>query len=271
MLNGMSGLILGNRAAVRTRNDSSTTSSSTRSSGRARANAMLRKRMATSSADNMTWGSAKNTETLYASAEPTGGSSVKEEFYHFLINNKISAIIDLRPDTSIDAANRYYPESTLADSLSYGDISVHAKAVDNHSMIRTVTLEIRSHSACRRDSDALTHEIEVSHFLGWKDFSTINPDDLKQLGERLIRNAELSKNNLVHCRGGVGRTGTLITYAQVKRALQSQHSREKIPLDQIEKMVERQIDANRRVRLAGCIETPGQHELVVETLKRDHN
>jgi protein tyrosine phosphatase len=64
------------------------------------------------------------------------------------------------------------------------------------------------------DEDNTSHEVTHYHYRAWQDFSVPTGTDEKaliNLIKKIRTELELGKNTIVHCTGGVGRTGTFIT------------------------------------------------------------
>jgi protein tyrosine phosphatase len=114
-------------------------------------------------------------------------------------------IVDLTTLHDIQEEERYYP-STFEDPLNLKDFKISLIKEDGffkeYSIIEKSTNEEKI--------------IRRYHFQNWKDFSAVTVpilDDLVKLLEK--------ENNLwVHCRAGVGRTGTLITALFLKRMVE---------------------------------------------------
>jgi protein tyrosine phosphatase len=65
-----------------------------------------------------------------------------------------------------------------------------------------------------------TTTIQRCHYKDWKDFSAISVDSLKTLIEKVQPYSNSKFPIWVHCRAGVGRTGTLITAITLKEKIQ---------------------------------------------------
>ena len=114
-------------------------------------------------------------------------------------------------DQKTGGVTKYYPE-TLDEIMKYGSMSVKLiKITDGTS---TYQIENVATGAVKN--------INRFHYADWKDFGTVSMPTLNLL-VRKIETLSPNPKNLVwiHCRAGVGRTGTLITALILKEKIKS--------------------------------------------------
>ncbi len=151
-------------------------------------------------------------------------------FYKALKANKISFIVQLtnfaeQPVKDKDLldcdckvkADRYFADKANEDFiLSKHDYSastakVHTKSVDSTTYLNT---EIRKLEFTDENSTE-KYEVTHIHYRAWQDFSVPVGEDQKNLFKiiKFIRDEKVNnkKNTIVHCTGGIGRTGTFIS------------------------------------------------------------
>lgn len=105
---------------------------------------------------------------------------------------------------------KYYPDE-LNKTMKYGSMSVKLIEVSGH----TYTYQIKNAETL------VVKNIKRYHYADWKDFGAVS---LSALGT-LIQNVETLSPNpkdlvWIHCRAGVGRTGTLITALVLKEKIE---------------------------------------------------
>jgi protein-tyrosine phosphatase len=89
--------------------------------------------------------------------------------------------------------------------------------VDTTATVKTVSVDkVKFHNAEVRvleftDEDGKSkHTVTHIHFLGWLDFSVPADDQILPIIQFIKSEKDLAKNTIVHCTGGIGRTGTFI-------------------------------------------------------------
>ena len=109
--------------------------------------------------------------------------------------------------------------------------------------------------------DHHTREVRQLHMVNWPDGSIIRPDSLYQLLQCADEHAD-GNPIIVHCMGGIGRTGTFIAahslFHDMKKTLQGK---------QIEFDVLKRIQAMRKLRFGSVVAEPEQYVLIIETLE----
>lgn len=219
----------------------------------------------------MPWGVDRKFQ-LYISPDPT--SSLTEpyqapaaikQFYLEAIHRKIAHIFDLRHPTEISNImdfNEYYPLKAN-ETLDFNGLAVtHIKTVHLFDFLQSIELLIKSPNTMGNDQD---YSLEILHVLNWPDFDAIPAHQLIQLGNLLLNKSD-HNNVLVHCLGGSGRTGTLVTFAQLKLRFLLGDSTIAIPENNKRSYIQAQIEHNREIKGGAFIETPDQLKTIFSAL-----
>lgn len=200
---------------------------------------------------------------LFATKRPTADPQYRAFFYEALLENDVTHIVDLRESEDV---GDYRPAP--GETCVYGPLRVtggRRRSADGlmfHSL-----LGLGKANTLLSEND---HTVEVFHFRGWPDFGVISPQRLRDLGALVNGILKQEQGVVVHCRGGVGRTGTLVTYCQTKAQLdelvaQGGTITESVIFD----LVNAQRGENVKSRRRGCMETFNQIDLVKNTLRED--
>lgn len=134
------------------------------------------------------------------------------EIFWTAVLEEFPIIFDLT--TIADLSNgvtKYYPEE-LNQTLTYGSMSVKLIGIsDDTHTYQIKNVQTRAEKTIKR-----------LHYVNWKDFSTVSLSKLQLLVEKAEDLSPRPKDLLwIHCRAGVGRTGTLITALVLKEKIQS--------------------------------------------------
>jgi len=204
-----------------------------------------------------------------------GGKFAKDNtqlaFYRALKANKISFIVQLtnfaeQPVKDLHIcqckvkADRYFAnKANEVFTLSKPDYSpstakVLTKSVDLTTYLNT---EIRKLEFTDENSKE-KYEVTHIHYRAWQDFSVPTGEDQKTLMKiiKLIRDEKVNKkkNIIVHCTGGIGRTGTFISAVLTSN------------LDKDKKFNLVNFILKLREKRADFVETDGQVELVMKNM-----
>lgn len=130
-----------------------------------------------------------------------------EIFWKAILKNQ-AAIFDLTTPRD-SGITKYYPEE-LNSAINYGSISVKLTKFNSKTSIYQIT----------NTKTGTIKTIKRYHYTDWKDFGAISVSSLDTLVKEAERMRLKSKDLLwVHCRAGVGRTGTLITAIILKEKI----------------------------------------------------
>lgn len=119
-------------------------------------------------------------------------------------------IIDLREPSKLEV---YYPQD-LEHSVQYGDMKIH--------LLSKEELNINCHVFSYKientaDSSQKAKIVKRVNYFGWNDHGIIDKEELGYLVDLLTQASKQELNQpIVHCRAGVGRTGTLIAATILK-------------------------------------------------------
>lgn len=219
--------------------------------------------------------------TLYGASEPIGNAFTVAQtntetaiFFTELVEKNISVVMDLRHPSEIhrDNLNLSYPEK-LGEHRLFENTRVTclgAQRLGEHLACSTIAIQAHSNNQNAPNTSVHSYGAQCHryHYLGWSDMGTIPPNDLIGLGNILLDLSHRGANVLVHCMGGAGRTGTLITYLQTKARLLQSGNAPLSPLDNVHR-IRQQILRNRDVRGGNFVEVPEQLDLILQALRQE--
>lgn len=220
--------------------------------------------------------SVERPAALYGSSEPIGTAANEFEavtetakFFSELVDKKISVVMDLRHPKEINEGNLNlsYPEgrgeTRAFDQMLVTCLGVQRLGLNLAHSVLTVRTQPNNQNA---SNPPVVTEVHRYHYLKWPDMEVIPPIELINLGKILFELSSQGTNLLVHCMGGAGRTGTLVTYLQSKyRLIQPNNARLNTP-ENINK-IRQQIIRNRKVRGGDFVEVPEQLDLILQALR----
>ncbi len=136
-------------------------------------------------------------------------------FHQMLMDNKVGLIVDLTLPSERDDTARYVPASGKV--LCAQGQSLQVACGKKSRLLRE---KIHMKELCLRDG-ANVQTVKRLHFKGWPDQGVISSKNLTSLADRVESlNPDPSKPIVVHCRAGVGRTGTLMSFIAARKRLQ---------------------------------------------------
>lgn len=198
-----------------------------------------------------------------------------ETFLHMASPSAKNVIIDLRTPMSRDPRDFEYCPRVLGEIVTVRD-------QDN----RKIEIECTGHevTACgllhRKElrvqaSNQPPRNLTVFRAQNWPDHGVIRPAELQQLRAVLDRQIADGAHVTVHCRAGVGRTGTLLAYAKAHRkifsagALSDMLIGGQLDRNRLLECVASAVIEGRFERGAAFVQTQEQLELIVQTLEID--
>ena len=154
-------------------------------------------------------------------------------FYSMLLETDSRTVVNLtnsadeKPDYLgvIDLHSSYWPELGSGDSYisSKTEIVVKTTAIDEYDGYDIVTLSVlkkNTHAGLNQE-ESMPKKVKVFHFKGWPDHSIPSGNNLRQFTTFMdhVAQSRYSDNKVVHCRAGVGRSGTFIVLEQLKQGI----------------------------------------------------
>ncbi len=188
-------------------------------------------------------------KTFIASQAPIAGVDA-ELFWSIAQSQKDVIILDLTNEN--DKIAPYYPESGK-EILFETSLVKHIHREDSHKDLAIHTYEIK------KSEEATGQTIQRANFSAWPDHGTIDVGTLGELVDSI--NKQFSDKTVwVHCRAGVGRTGTVIAACLLK----DQIEKEKVSMDTLNDTLVEIILSMRAQRNHLMVQTPGQLELLMQ-------
>jgi len=159
-------------------------------------------------------------------------------------------IVDIT--TLRDGISPYFPlggrEFYETGSVEY----VNSQEMGEHLTLFTYKVQI----------DGNTKQVQRLHFSGWKDFDVTDMGQLIEITKIIDKKMGVGKVPIVHCRAGVGRTGTLISTL----ALRNMEKQGLLSQGNINETFKDVVMTGRRCRGPGFIQTEEQLEVVKAAL-----
>lgn len=197
---------------------------------------------------------------LIAAQQPNGTAAENERFLKML-QQKADAVIDLRKTSDLRSQSAHYD---LPQRNSFNrDVKLESVSQDKLLGIPRKKLNIKNGQKSK--------EVDIVQFRNWPDHGVVSTDQLRQLRDVLLSYLDQGKSAVVHCRAGIGRTGTLITYAELHNKLVRQNANKLSVKDVIKETIETIVNL-RRARGKDFVQTSEQTALVVRAIFEDlHN
>lgn len=107
-----------------------------------------------------------------------------------------------------------------------------------------------------------TREVQRLHFSGWIDFDGTSIETLERLVNIITEKMGENKVPIIHCRAGVGRTGTLISTITLKNMIDQGI----VTSENINEKIEEVIITGRKCRGPGFVQTKEQFQVIKEAV-----
>lgn len=189
-------------------------------------------------ANRMTEGIATRFD-LIASQAPLQGNEAL--FWQWIFENEYS-ILDLTTLADQDnGVTKYYPEA-IDETFQAGPYFI--KLIEKEGLLRKYQITFENE----------TKEFPRFHLTRWQDFSEGSLEILTELVKIVEKNPKM----LIHCRAGIGRTGTLITAVLLKEKIE----KGEITKENFDESLNNLILSLREKRGPGFVQTCAQFEML---------
>ena len=181
----------------------------------------------------------------------------KEDFWRMVYEKNSPMIVNLTSpdDEKSNKTSLYWPSKPDIEVSSEMTVKRLSEHPDGKFVIRTFEIARRGHGS---------KQVTMIHYTGWPDQGVLERTDLEKLAMH-VKNSEKDTSDkgptVVHCSAGVGRTGTVITYLQVKKQL-SEKSKEHLTQGELNDFILR----GRKERGSSFVQTKAQYELLYKEL-----
>ena len=184
-----------------------------------------------------------------ATQYPPNNDAARGDFWRMALENKTGLIMDLTQPGS-EQLQPYYPQ-TLDKPARYGDIMVtcthlDAKGVSSYSITDTVT--------------GKTSMLNRYHVSWWEDKTPLPTEQLAQLAFILGEKDYSTSSVTVHCRAGIGRTGTALVATMLRDLVKNNA----LQPDKVQETIDDLILKAREARGPKTVQTAGQRESLVQ-------
>ena len=186
-------------------------------------------------------------------------------FYQMLWDNSTDTVVNLTNEK--DKLPKYYPSVPSGKSLprSCGSNPTMRMAVDSVKQLNdngdtVTTLKLYDKHKVR--------SVKVYNYVNWPDHGAPSINDTKnfdQFVDHVSKEGTGKSRTVVHCRAGVGRTGTFIVYNELKKRIQSGN----ITKDNLKETVDNLILTARAQRGEFVVQTSQQYEFILNLGKKE--
>lgn len=191
-------------------------------------------------------------------------------FWNAVREHSVSVIIDLT--NANDAKDRdwknYCPAKPLR-KMNFNGFSVSETFFQGARNIAKLFNKNDQQQSLTINSDNASNSLERIKFTQWPDFGAVEPKvliDLADLAESLAKNK--TGPILIHCRAGVGRTGTVMSFMAAREILSKKHAAiDTVPdMEAILRTVLEVVAKGRLDRGPSFVQTSEQFALIVDAL-----
>lgn len=198
-------------------------------------------------------------QKIIAAQQPNGTENGIRNFLS-LVKDQADVVIDLRNDGERDANDHAFDYTPLSDdSEIFDDIMVSMESAHELGETRKLELQLSDENSEKNTT--------VFQYKKWPDYGVISSKELRGLS-KLLDGIDKNKSVVVHCRAGVGRTGTLLAYSSLFQQL-CQDNGSKISKGELIYKVIEEVYNLRLQRGIDAVQTEDQFKLIYDTLKED--
>lgn len=159
-------------------------------------------------------------------------------------------VVDLT--TPKDGIDPYYPTQGKQDYSGAAVELKQTRKIANNLILYTYNVT----------ADKETREVQRLHFSGWKDFNGTSKENLNKLVDNITAKMDEGKTPIIHCRAGVGRTGTLISTITLKNLIKQGVATS----ENIDEKMKEVIMTGRKCRGPLFVQTEEQFEVIKQAV-----
>lgn len=196
-------------------------------------------------------------------------------FYRLMFQEPDSFVVDLRSESDLAGSSFDYcpPVGHLVSipgDVKGGNVEVETleETFNDTNQTNQVTIKLTV--------DGHSRLIQVTQWRHWPDHGVIEPAQLRQLRANLAEQSEMGASPIVHCRAGVGRTGTLLMYSKLHDQLLGTQAgaalmkaNGQVSKEKLREAVMLAVAEGRLERGPLFVQTVDQFKLILKTLEQD--
>ncbi|WP_067522322.1 tyrosine-protein phosphatase [Endozoicomonas ascidiicola] len=213
-----------------------------------------------------------------ATQAPLIGAKDKDQnsipaFFSMIKNSDSDTVVNLtgQADEKGDLKSQYWPDQGHVESYQYGNetVAVNTMSVTSEAGYDIVKLYIQEtidgQWPLTDDGEAKGKETTVFHFKEWPDHGVPKGEQLGYYKnfKKTVESHDGSPQKIVHCRAGVGRTGSFITESEIKKEIDNGNITEA----NLEQTINNIILQGRTDRGPSFVQTDSQYQLIMEEAK----
>ena len=196
-------------------------------------------------------------------------------FYRMLLENNGNRVVNLtnendgmqkilEDDGSVskiqnDLAVEYWPK--LGERTNFDGVLVETVKIVDRDGYEVITVKVGQEGIYKNTTDKFK-ELDIFHFTKWPDHGVPKGDNLKKFNQFMneVNASAVEGSVVVHCKAGVGRTGTFIVLNQLKEGILRGEVTENNLLEKVESL----ILEGRRARGPQFVQSQSQFELILQ-------
>lgn len=170
------------------------------------------------------------------------------------VSKNTNLIVDVtnKTDRIEKGVQRYFPHEIGASTNPQGspEVHVHCKSQENYSTVKVHRYDVQVGNQSPKS-------ISRIHFRGWPDHGAVKVEELRELVNR-IRSKPTKQPLWIHCRAGVGRSGTVA----VALALAKMKDENRLTAENYSKVIGDLIIEGREQRGTSFVQAESQYQLL---------